>query len=166
MLLRHDGVFVQHFSSICAATLRAQSSHSVSTAKSANLSNGAPDWRAPKNSPGPRISRSRRAISNPSLVSTIALRRALAVSPSRAASPVDYSSTQADAAAPRPTTDTDSAYTWWSNRGQAYAKNVGWRLDYHLATPAIAARAHTEHIYKDQRFSDHAPITVDYALSL
>ena len=86
------------------------------------------------------------------------------MSPSRAASPVDYSSTQADAAAPRPTTDT--AYTWWSNRGQAYAKNVGWRLDYHLATPAIAALAHTEHIYKDQRFSDHAPITVDYALSL
>ena len=147
--------------------LRAQSSHSVSigkSAKSANLSNGAPDWRAPQNSPAPRISRSRRAISNPSLVSTIALRRALAVSLSRAASPVDYSSTQADAAAPRPTTDT--AYTWWSNRGQAYAKNVGWRLDYHLATPAIAALADTEHIYKDQRFSDHAPITVDYALSL
>ena len=65
----------------------------------------------------------------------------------------------------QPTT-TDAAYTWWSNRGQAYAKNVGWRLDYHLATPALAALARTEHIYKDQRFSDHAPITVDYDFKL
>ena len=61
---------------------------------------------------------------------------------------------------------TDAAYTWWSNRGQAYAKNVGWRLDYHLATPAIAALARIENIYKDQKFSDHAPITVDYELAL
>ncbi|MCW5222569.1 exodeoxyribonuclease III [Verminephrobacter aporrectodeae subsp. tuberculatae] len=61
---------------------------------------------------------------------------------------------------------TDSAYTWWSNRGQAYANNVGWRLDYHLATPALAALARTESIYKDEKFSDHAPITVDYELSL
>jgi len=53
-------------------------------------------------------------------------------------------------------------YTWWSNRGQAWAKNVGWRLDYQIATPAIAARAHRVAIYKDQRFSDHAPLTVDY----
>ncbi len=65
----------------------------------------------------------------------------------------------------QPTT-TDAAYTWWSNRGQAYAKNVGWRLDYHLATPAFAALARTEHIYKDQRFSDHAPMTVNYDFSL
>ena len=63
-------------------------------------------------------------------------------------------------------TSTDAAYTWWSNRGQAYAKNVGWRLDYHLATPAMAALARTEHIYKEQRFSDHAPITVNYELAL
>ena len=63
-------------------------------------------------------------------------------------------------------TSTDTAYTWWSNRGQAYAKNVGWRLDYHLATPAVAALARTEHIYKDQRFSDHAPMTVNYELTL
>ncbi len=63
-------------------------------------------------------------------------------------------------------TATDAAYTWWSNRGQAYAKNVGWRLDYHLATPALAALAQSETIYKTQRFSDHAPITVDYALTL
>ena len=57
---------------------------------------------------------------------------------------------------------TDEAYTWWSNRGQAYANNVGWRLDYHLATPAIAALARREAIYKKQKFSDHAPITVEY----
>ena len=63
-------------------------------------------------------------------------------------------------------TSTDEAYTWWSNRGQAYAKNVGWRLDYHLATPAVAALAQSETIYKAQRFSDHAPITVDYGLQI
>ena len=53
-------------------------------------------------------------------------------------------------------------YTWWSNRGQAWAKNVGWRLDYHLATPAVAASAKREAIYLDQRFSDHAPVLIDY----
>ncbi|MEO7241936.1 MAG: exodeoxyribonuclease III [Variovorax sp.] len=57
---------------------------------------------------------------------------------------------------------TCAAYTWWSNRGQAYANNVGWRLDYHLATPAIAALARSESIYKTRKFSDHAPITVEY----
>ena len=57
-------------------------------------------------------------------------------------------------------------YTWWSNRGQAWAKNVGWRLDYHLATPAIAATARREHIYLDQRFSDHAPLTIDYDFTI
>ena len=57
-------------------------------------------------------------------------------------------------------------YTWWSNRGQAWAKNVGWRLDYHLATPALAALARREAIYLDQRFSDHAPLTVDYDFTL
>ena len=57
-------------------------------------------------------------------------------------------------------------YTWWSNRGQAWANNVGWRLDYHLATPAIAALARKESIYLDERFSDHAPVTIDYALKL
>ncbi len=61
---------------------------------------------------------------------------------------------------------TDDCYTWWSNRGQAYAKNVGWRLDYHLATPAVAEKARTEHIYKGEKFSDHAPITIGYDLSL
>jgi exodeoxyribonuclease III len=61
---------------------------------------------------------------------------------------------------------TEAAYTWWSNRGQAYAKNVGWRLDYHLATPALAELARTEAIYKTEKFSDHAPITVDYEMSI
>jgi exodeoxyribonuclease-3 len=61
---------------------------------------------------------------------------------------------------------TETAYTWWSNRGQAYANNVGWRLDYHLATPALAAHAQRETIYKDQKFSDHAPLTVEYGFSL
>ncbi|MCH7343644.1 exodeoxyribonuclease III [Pelomonas sp. CA6] len=62
--------------------------------------------------------------------------------------------------------DRAEQYTWWSNRGQAWAKNVGWRLDYHLATPGIAATAKREAIYLDQRFSDHAPLTIDYDFSL
>ena len=53
-------------------------------------------------------------------------------------------------------------YTWWSNRGQAWAKNVGWRLDYQLATPALAGLARGVSVYRDARFSDHAPVTVDY----
>jgi exodeoxyribonuclease-3 len=53
-------------------------------------------------------------------------------------------------------------YTWWSNRGQAWKKNVGWRIDYQIATPGIAAKAHAVSIYKKRRFSDHAPLTVDY----
>ena len=57
---------------------------------------------------------------------------------------------------------TDACYTWWSNRGQAYANNVGWRLDYHLATPALAEKARAESIYKAQKFSDHVPITIEY----
>jgi exodeoxyribonuclease-3 len=55
-------------------------------------------------------------------------------------------------------------YTWWSNRGQAWAKNVGWRLDYQIATPGLAAKARHVDIYVDQRFSDHAPVIVDYAV--
>ncbi len=57
---------------------------------------------------------------------------------------------------------TDEAYTWWSNRGQAYAKNVGWRLDYHLATEGLAALAKSASIYKGEKFSDHAPLTIEY----
>ncbi len=54
-------------------------------------------------------------------------------------------------------------YTWWSNRGQAWAKNVGWRIDYQLATPGIATRAVCADVFKAQRFSDHAPLTIHYA---
>ncbi|AIY43852.1 Exodeoxyribonuclease III [Collimonas arenae] len=57
----------------------------------------------------------------------------------------------------------EEQYTWWSNRGQAWAKNVGWRIDYHISTPGIAANAHAVAIYKDERFSDHAPLTIDYS---
>ncbi|MBK7952808.1 MAG: exodeoxyribonuclease III [Candidatus Accumulibacter sp.] len=57
---------------------------------------------------------------------------------------------------------TDEAYTWWSNRGQAWAKNVGWRLDYQLATAAVASKARRATVYKEQRFSDHAPLSIDY----
>ena len=53
-------------------------------------------------------------------------------------------------------------YTWWSNRGQAYAKNVGWRIDYQIGTPAMATRAQHASIFKDIKFSDHAPLTIDY----
>jgi exodeoxyribonuclease-3 len=53
-------------------------------------------------------------------------------------------------------------YTWWSNRGQAWKKNVGWRIDYQIATPGIAARVRAVSIYKNRRFSDHAPLIVDY----
>jgi len=57
-------------------------------------------------------------------------------------------------------------YTWWSHRGQAWANNVGWRIDYQLATPALAERARSAQVYKAQRFSDHAPLTVGYELAL
>jgi exodeoxyribonuclease-3 len=57
-------------------------------------------------------------------------------------------------------------YTWWSNRGQAWEKNVGWRIDYQIATPGIAARAHAAKIYLNRRFSDHAPLIVDYDFEL
>ena len=60
----------------------------------------------------------------------------------------------------------EEAYTWWSNRGQAWAKNVGWRIDYQLATPALAALARSASVYKAQRFSDHAPLSVHYELDL
>ena len=54
-------------------------------------------------------------------------------------------------------------YTWWSARGAAWDNNVGWRLDYHIATAGIAASAKSATIYLEERFSDHAPLTIDYA---
>jgi exodeoxyribonuclease III len=57
----------------------------------------------------------------------------------------------------------DEAYTWWSNRGQAWQNNVGWRIDYQIATPGIAGRVGLAGVYKEQRFSDHAPLMIEYA---
>jgi len=53
-------------------------------------------------------------------------------------------------------------YTWWSNRGRAWDKNVGWRIDYQIATRRIGAKATLESIFKEKRFSDHAPVIIDY----
>ena len=53
-------------------------------------------------------------------------------------------------------------YTWWSNRGRAWEKNVGWRIDYQLITPSLRERVQSASIYKRKRFSDHAPLIIDY----
>ena len=60
----------------------------------------------------------------------------------------------------------EEQYTWWSNRGQAWAKNVGWRLDYQVISPGLKSKVRTASIYKDERFSDHAPQIMDYALEI
>ncbi len=57
-------------------------------------------------------------------------------------------------------------YTWWSNRGRAWEKNVGWRIDYQIVTPGLDKRIMKADIYKDERFSDHAPLTLNYDWSL
>ncbi|MCI0354462.1 MAG: exodeoxyribonuclease III [Acidobacteria bacterium] len=59
---------------------------------------------------------------------------------------------------------TDACYTWWSNRGQARAKNVGWRIDYQVITPGLKDKPRRAAIYKERWFSDHAPLTMDYQL--
>jgi exodeoxyribonuclease-3 len=56
----------------------------------------------------------------------------------------------------------EPGYTWWSNRGQAYAKDVGWRIDYQMVTPGLAALAQQASVYKQEKFSDHAPLLVEY----
>ena len=58
----------------------------------------------------------------------------------------------------------EAGYTWWSNRGAAYEKDVGWRIDYQLASADFAAKARSASIYKGEKFSDHAPLIVDYSL--
>jgi exodeoxyribonuclease-3 len=55
-------------------------------------------------------------------------------------------------------------YTWWSNRGQAYANNVGWRIDYHITSQDLKDKIISAEIYKDEKFSDHAPLTLEYQL--
>ena len=54
------------------------------------------------------------------------------------------------------------AYTWWSNRGRAWDNNVGWRIDYHVVTRGLADKVTRTEVYKDARFSDHAPLIMDY----
>jgi exodeoxyribonuclease-3 len=56
-------------------------------------------------------------------------------------------------------------YTWWSNRGQSWDKNVGWRLDYQIITPELRDKIKKVRIYKDKRFSDHAPLIIDYDIT-
>lgn len=53
-------------------------------------------------------------------------------------------------------------YTWWSNRGRAWDNNVGWRIDYHVVTPGLQNKVVRTAIYKKERFSDHAPLIMDY----
>ncbi len=53
-------------------------------------------------------------------------------------------------------------YTWWSNRGQARAKNVGWRIDYQVITPGLKDKVRAAEVYRAERFSDHAPVIMDY----
>ena len=53
-------------------------------------------------------------------------------------------------------------FTWWSNRGQAWAKNVGWRIDYQIVSPALSGNIISARIYKEERFSDHAPLIIEY----
>jgi exodeoxyribonuclease-3 len=57
-------------------------------------------------------------------------------------------------------------YTWWSNWAAAWERNLGWRIDYQIITPNLAPRVQRASIYKGERFSDHAPLTIDYDLSL
>ena len=60
----------------------------------------------------------------------------------------------------------EEQYTWWSNRGQAWANNVGWRLDYQVVTPKLVPAIVSADIYKQERFSDHAPQIMEYAVDV
>lgn len=55
-------------------------------------------------------------------------------------------------------------YTWWSNRGRAWEKNVGWRIDYHLVSPDLRGAVVAASVFRERRYSDHAPLTLDYDL--
>ncbi|MGA7801515.1 MAG: exodeoxyribonuclease III [Gammaproteobacteria bacterium] len=57
-------------------------------------------------------------------------------------------------------------YTWWSNRGRAWEKNVGWRIDYQVVTPGLKDSVRAARVYTARRFSDHAPLTIDYDFQL
>ena len=56
----------------------------------------------------------------------------------------------------------EEQYTWWSNRGQAWANNTGWRIDYQVISPALADKVISAEIYKDERYSDHSPLILSY----
>ena len=58
----------------------------------------------------------------------------------------------------------EEQYTWWSNRGQSWAKNVGWRIDYQIINAGLKDKVQSTSIYKEERFSDHAPLILDYDL--
>ncbi len=62
--------------------------------------------------------------------------------------------------------DRAEQYTWWSNRGQAWANNTGWRIDYHVISPGLSDKVSSAAVYRDERFSDHAPLTIDYDFKL
>jgi exodeoxyribonuclease III len=55
-------------------------------------------------------------------------------------------------------------FTWWSGWKGAWENNLGWRIDYQLVTPDLAPAVRAASIYRDERFSDHAPVTIDYEL--
>jgi exodeoxyribonuclease-3 len=57
-------------------------------------------------------------------------------------------------------------YTWWSNRGRAWEKNVGWRIDYQVTTPSLKGKVKSAMIYKEERFSDHAPLIIEYDITV
>ena len=96
----------------------------------------------------------------------------LALEPEELGLPARRARVAGSAVRPRRATWTRSArstrqaeqYTWWSNRGQARAKNVGWRIDYQVVSKSLAGQARTAYIYKDSWFSDHAPLIMDYEI--
>lgn len=62
--------------------------------------------------------------------------------------------------------DEPKIYTWWSNFSRAYERNLGWRIDYQLVTPDVRTHVRSAEVYRAERFSDHAPVLIDYDLEL